>query len=293
MLNVGSGQNGLSLAGLLITSAGSPPQAPAGSEAALFNSSGAPKWQTTGSTQDLLRGTQPAAGNVNQVAIVNASGWYNTGLIANVNIAAGAGIEATKLAAGTDNYVLRSSGGSVGWALISDSNISSSAEIAVSKLANGTDGQYLRTSGANVVWTSSLEGSQITNATVTNTKIAPGSANQVLRTNYLGTAVEWAQLININIATGANIDVNKLAPGSLNSLLASNGTSNFWSTTPTVSTLTGTTALITNGYMQFTQTTTPSSAPSNGARIFVQGNGVLGAIFDDTTVWEFAVEAFN
>jgi len=294
MLNPGTSQNALSLAGVLLTSGGSAPASPAGSEATLYNNGGVPKWLNAAGAQDLLRGTQPVSStDQNKVAIADASGWYVPSFISNASIAASAAIEVSKLDAGSDYTVLRSLLGNVGWSLIGNDNIAALAGIAVSKLAGGSSGQYLRTSGGLPTWTSTLDGSQLSSGSVSTSAIAPATANYVMMTNSAGTAVTWAQVANANIATNASIAVTKLAVGSTNSVLASNGSSNFWDTTPTVSTLTGTSALISQGYVEIQASTTPASAPSNGARLFVQGNGVLGAMFDDNTVWEFAVEAYN
>lgn len=293
MLNVDADENAIGLSGVRFASVTSSPATPTGSEGAMFNNAGQPKWTNTSSTYDLLMGSQPVATtDTNKVAIANSSGLYVAGLITNAQIDDSASIDVTKLSAGSESEVLSVSGGVVSWNQITDVNIDDSASIAVTKLSAGDEGQYLRTVSSTVVWTSELDGAQLISESVGTTSISPGTASRVLVTDA-SSVVTWTQLTNDFISSTAAVAVTKLATGSTNSVLASDGTSNFWDTTPTVSTLTGTSFLKTEGYIALDGASMPGDADTYGTNLFCYHWGVLAARFGDSTVWELSAQSYE
>jgi len=97
------------------------------------------------------------------------------------------------------------------------------------RLGAGTDGYFLQTKSGNTVQWSQANTSGIT----------PGSNNTVLNTSGSGV-VQWSTLTSSNLSSTASIAATQLAAGSLNSVLSSNGTTNSWSNSPTLTGLTTT-----------------------------------------------------
>jgi len=273
VLNVGTLQNCLYLAGSLYLSSTTAPTTTAVYEGLIWNKSGYPTWSTASTDFNLLRSDQPNDPADNSKVAIAVDGQLSYGYITNAQVAAAAAIAVSKLAPGTNGYVLTTTGGASTWAQITNTNVSASAAIAVSKLAAGTEGHYLRTSSGVPVWTSTLDGNQITTNSVAATAIAPGTAYYALVTNAAGTSSTWALLKNSNISSSAAIVVTKLALGATNSVLHCNGSVNAWSTTPTVASLTATSYLKTiRIQMDHYGSSEPAIPAANGAQLFTHNS---------------------
>lgn len=143
---------------------------------------------------------------------------------------AAASIDYTKLAPGTEGYVLRTSGGSVVWGadvtlnrptnpgqngyvatglngdlsyiLIGDAQLASNAGITVTKIAPGTSGYVLKTVGTTVQWAEDLCPT-LPNSPADDGKVALASGGDLV----------YGFISNFQVASGANIAVSKLATG--------------------------------------------------------------------------------
>jgi hypothetical protein len=105
--------------------------------------------------------------------------------------------------ASVDNAVLRRSGSSVGWALIANTNVATGAAIAVTKLAAGTDQQLLGNSGGTNTWMtpvtigipqytgSAVQGDILYYNGTSWARLGYGTSGQVLQTNGSGANPSW------------------------------------------------------------------------------------------------------
>jgi len=143
---------------------------------------------------------------------------------------AAASIDYTKVAAGTEGYVLRTTGGAVVWGadvtlirptnpgqngyvatglngdlnyiLIGNDQLASNASIAVTKIASGTSGYVLKTVGTTVQWAEDLSPALPVDPT-DDGKVPIASGGDFV----------YGYISNTQVATNASIAVSKLAAG--------------------------------------------------------------------------------
>lgn len=135
-----------------------------------------------------------ARGAASTVLAVNSGGTdLAYAKIVDANVDAAAAIAVTKLAPGTNGYVLTTAGGAGTWAQIVDANVGASAAIAVTKLATGTNGFVLTAAGGTPTWAQVVDANVATGAAVAVAKLAASAtAGQVLTTTVASTTVAWA-----------------------------------------------------------------------------------------------------
>lgn len=202
---------------------------------------------------------------------------------------AAASIDYTKLAPGTEGYVLRTSGGEVVWGtdssilvpptdpgqngmvatglngnlnyiLIGNAQLATNANIAVSKLEAGTSGYVLKTVGSTVQWAIDLSPTLPVNPT-DNGRI-PIASNGDFTYGYIS---------NAHISSSAAIAVTKLAVGFSNSVLVNSAGVNTW-------------ALITDSNISNTASINVSKLSIGPLNTVLAGRGDYNSWVEDLTI---------
>jgi hypothetical protein len=160
------------------------------------------------------------------------------GTIANADINANAGIAVTKLAAGTNNQIIRTNGTTPEWWTPNYADASTSLV-----------GDVTGTIGANTIATGAVTSAKIADGTIANADISGTAAiaysklsltgnivagdlaadavttAKILDGNVTSAKIADATIANADISTSAGIAVTKLANGTANQILRTNGTS--------------------------------------------------------------------
>lgn len=145
--------------------------------------------------------------NVAGVVHNNSSGDLSTSLIVNADISSSAEIAVAKLAVGTADQVLTTSGVTNTWAKIVNANVDTAAAIDGTKISPNFGSQNVSTTGtlssgaltATSIRDTALgsgvvhsDGSgNLSSSGVAASDITHGTADQLLDTNHAGTATEW------------------------------------------------------------------------------------------------------